>query len=552
MTGILAIFSLAFVRTAWMSEDAFITFRTLDNALHGFGLTWNPGERVQTYTHPLWLGLLLPAVAVFGDPYYAALVLSYVLLMLALLVIGKTLGEWTLPSGLAVASLLWSRSFVDYSSSGLENPLTHALLATYLWAWLKLNGDWKKSLVLAAIVSALFLARPDAIFLVLPSLLAHLWTCRKSLGKNVSPVLIGSAPGVAWILFSLFYYGAPVPNTALAKVQTGLSLQQNAMQAWHYIEWTVRTDFITAALLVSGIVFGLLGRKNLLRPLAIGLLVWLGYLFYVGADYMGGRFFSAPTLLATGIFAIGIGRVDRKRAVWAMAILLIPNAGTLNATVFSSSGFDQRVISPDGIADERGFYYQSLGLLPALERGTWFVHPWLLEGRVIRSYPGWYTRCAIGMIAYAAGPEVQWIDPLALSEPFLSRLPSRTNARVGHYERAFPAGYLDSVIQRANLLKEEKLRALYQDVNLATRAPLFTDGRLSAIWHLNTNYHRDATKQFNREAIGLPGVPVQTHSPLSCYGIPYGWDGSWKLEGEPAKALRLIINNTLSDSRNNH
>src|SRR5689334_3670413 len=75
--GIVAIFSFAFLRTAWVSEDAFITFRTLDNALHGFGLTWNPGERVQTYTHPLWLGLLLPTVAIFSDPYYVALALSY-------------------------------------------------------------------------------------------------------------------------------------------------------------------------------------------------------------------------------------------------------------------------------------------------------------------------------------------------------------------------------------------------------------------------------------------------------------------------------------------
>ena len=36
--------------TAWLTEDAFITFRTVDNFINGYGLTWNTGERVQAYT----------------------------------------------------------------------------------------------------------------------------------------------------------------------------------------------------------------------------------------------------------------------------------------------------------------------------------------------------------------------------------------------------------------------------------------------------------------------------------------------------------------------
>ena len=32
----------------WITEDAYISFRTIDNFLHGHGLTWNPGgERVE-------------------------------------------------------------------------------------------------------------------------------------------------------------------------------------------------------------------------------------------------------------------------------------------------------------------------------------------------------------------------------------------------------------------------------------------------------------------------------------------------------------------------
>src|SRR5262245_21524173 len=43
---------------AWVSEDAFITFRYVANVLAGHGPVFNVGERVQGYTHPLWFILL--------------------------------------------------------------------------------------------------------------------------------------------------------------------------------------------------------------------------------------------------------------------------------------------------------------------------------------------------------------------------------------------------------------------------------------------------------------------------------------------------------------
>ena len=67
------------IRTAWICDDAYITFRTIDNFLHGFGLRWNVAERVQSFTHPLWLILLTPFIALTGEPYYTSLVVSILL-----------------------------------------------------------------------------------------------------------------------------------------------------------------------------------------------------------------------------------------------------------------------------------------------------------------------------------------------------------------------------------------------------------------------------------------------------------------------------------------
>ena len=51
----LLLFTYVFLANAWMGDDAYITFRSVWNFVHGYGLTFNPDERVQAYTHPLWM-----------------------------------------------------------------------------------------------------------------------------------------------------------------------------------------------------------------------------------------------------------------------------------------------------------------------------------------------------------------------------------------------------------------------------------------------------------------------------------------------------------------
>ncbi|MGK0358704.1 MAG: arabinofuranosyltransferase, partial [Bradymonadia bacterium] len=64
-------------RSAWVAEDAYITLRTVDNVLNGHGLTWNAGERVQSYTHPLWMMLLTLGHWISGEAYFTALTVSF-------------------------------------------------------------------------------------------------------------------------------------------------------------------------------------------------------------------------------------------------------------------------------------------------------------------------------------------------------------------------------------------------------------------------------------------------------------------------------------------
>lgn len=53
----------------WVTDDAFITFKSVLNFIDGNGLVFNVGERVQSYTHALWF-LILSLFAFFDTNLY--------------------------------------------------------------------------------------------------------------------------------------------------------------------------------------------------------------------------------------------------------------------------------------------------------------------------------------------------------------------------------------------------------------------------------------------------------------------------------------------------
>lgn len=533
------VISIAFYRTAWVAEDAFITFRVVDNVLQGLGPVWNPGDRVQVYTHPLWFGLLIPAVAISGDPYFSSIILSFLLLSAALGLSFSTIGRQSMPALMIYGSLVLSKAFIDYASSGLETPLLYALLALVLHTWVRLDGKARLRR-LSIIASALFLTRPDAILLIAPGLTNELWKCRRHPRDLFKCVLPGFAPALAWTVFSIFYYGSPMPNTALAKAFAGLDAERNFLQAGAYLTRCVVEDPHTILLIGLGCLSPLSFRSRDLLPFALGILLWIAYLFQVGGDYMAGRFLSFPAFLAVGLIAVTLCRASpdaSRRSAWLILGLIITNAGSLDRTLLSGAEYSTPGIDQNGIADERGFYFQKLGMVPTLRRGSEIDHSWAREGRMAASDPGVYIRCTVGMAPYFSGHQVRWIDPLALTDAFLARLPARTDVRVGHYERSFPKGFLESEVLGENLVADPELRSLYGDVVLATRAPLYDPRRIGAVWRLNTGTYRAAVLGHARDAPPIPGHLDQPGISSVCTDIGRQKAETWKVDAAPV-ALR--------------
>jgi hypothetical protein len=96
------------------------------------------------------------------------------------------------------------------------------------------------------------------------------------------------------------------------------------------------------------------------------------------------------------------------------------------------------------------------------------------------------VRQTIGYFGFAARLDQIVVDHHAIADPFLARLPVLWGTwRPGHLMRDLQAGYGASLRDGVNRLTEPVQRALYDDVVLVTRGPLFTSARWRAIVRLN-------------------------------------------------------------------
>ena len=126
------IFLVILVRSAWICDDAYITLRTVDNLYSGYGLTWNIGERVQTYTHPLWLGVIASTYFLFKNPYFLLLALTIIISSASVYLLLIRLAPAPAHAIMGILMLMASRAFIDFSTSGLENPLSHLLVIIFI------------------------------------------------------------------------------------------------------------------------------------------------------------------------------------------------------------------------------------------------------------------------------------------------------------------------------------------------------------------------------------------------------------------------------------
>ncbi|MCU0520528.1 MAG: hypothetical protein MUF84_07550 [Anaerolineae bacterium] len=494
---LLIAFLMLIIANAWLSDDAYITFRTVDNFIHGYGLTWNVPERVQTYTHPLWMLLLSGFYAVTREIYFTSILLSIAVSFAAAAVLALCVARGRMVAAVAVVAVCLSKAYIDYSTSGLENPLTHLILVGFIWAYTAEPLSTRRFLLLSTLAALGMVNRLDTGLLMLPALMYAYWEVRSR--RSLMAGMLGLMPLVAWELFALFYYGSPVPNTALAKLNSGLIPSSDLYrEGVIYLLNSFRVDPITLVAVGMGVLLPVVLRDWRKTPLALGVVLYVLYVVRVGGDFMSGRFLTAPFLQAVALVSLA-RRWPHRVPPWLprLALLLMFVALGVSApySPIRSQGSeradaDARVwVRGRMTTDERANYYANTGLLVALQRDMILPnHDWAAEGLQARESGSTVAiRGSVGFFGFFAGPDVHVVDLLGLGDPLLARLPvTDPDWQIGHFGRRPPEGYLDSLSSGGNHIVDPNLAIYYGKLSSVIRGDLWARDRLREIWYLNT------------------------------------------------------------------
>ena len=492
------IFLIVVIRNAWISDDAYISFRAIENLVAGYGFNFNPFVRVQAYTHPLW-ALLISAIYFVqtrlldlsrdNGLYMLVIFLSiFVSTLSVYIVFSKTNKIYSkLVFGVAIIS---SKAFIDYSTSGLENPLTYFLLALFFLIFLSSKENLLGLTISAALITV---NRQDAILLVLPALVYHFLSVSKSWKTKIRELVLGFSPLILWELFSIFYYGFPFPNTAYAKLNTGVPKISLIGQGIDYFLNSIALDPVTLLIIAfAGVaVFIEKDKKKIISY--IGVLLYLAYILSIGGDFMSGRFFAAPFFIAIILFS-RISFFSEKTFLISLAIILLFVAYTDYSPIKNIVARKSIAIKVDlnGIEDEKAVHENFSGLTEygirhTAEYGSEYAgKKWIYTEKENVEMFG-----MLGRPAYEQGPNTYAYDFLALSDPLLARLPAKdkVNWRIGHFWRKIPTGYHETLESGEIEIKEPNLALYYEKLSYVISAPLWDSQRFIEIFKLNTGQY---------------------------------------------------------------
>jgi len=521
--GLVAVFLVVVLRTAWLSEDAYFTFRSVENWVYGYGARWNVNERVQVYTHPLWFGLMSISFFITRHMAVSAFGLCFIFTGLTVYLLVRTLNRSWQGTAMAMGFLIASKAFVDYSTSGLENPLSHfLLLAFFAGFWADEPPDAqlanRRVFLTSLFGGALVCNRMDLGLMLAPALVYWLWPPRFST-RRVFAIFWGFFPLIVWETVSLVYYGFLVPNTAYAKLGSGATREFSFTQGTRYFENSLEWDPVTLVCIFV-VVFATL-RRFPQRPkhaaAALGALLYVGYVFAIGGDYMSGRFFSPPLIVAAGLLA-NRGNIPRPTVIVGSVVITVLAFMAPNPTVSSGKDYGKERLQTDAhVDDERGLRHHFAGLISDRKSAFLVDASWYEKGVRHRKEaeengaPLVVINGNGGYMGYAAGPQVHYINPYAITDPLLARLPARVGSiEPGHFLRYPPAGYVEAAVMRGEI-EDPDLAEYWEDLSLIVRGPIWSSERWAAIWRMHTgaNEHLiDAYLDTKRtyEQVSVPGT----------------------------------------------
>jgi arabinofuranosyltransferase len=301
--------SFLFFQGFGLVDDAYISFRYVDNFVAGDGLVWNPGQLVEGYTNLLWLLLLAPFAAAGLDLVLPAALLGTAF-SIGTLELLRRLTARTLPErgpftqALPGLLLALNPAFASWTTSGMETPAFAFFVLLAAAELLRERGARRPWLLVLAFCLA-YLTRPEGALVAGLLLTAHLlfgaegpWRLRLREAIYLGLPLLGVV--LIHIGIRLSVYGYPLPNTFYAKVIFGgVTLKRGLLHLLGFLA--------AGGLLVLPGLLLLRAEAPLARTLKTGYVLLGGYTVYlllIGGDVPPWNRFYVP-LLALPLLGLG-------------------------------------------------------------------------------------------------------------------------------------------------------------------------------------------------------------------------------------------------------
>ncbi len=284
-------------------EDAYIYFRYALNAAHGLGLVFNPGQRVEGFSSPLWMLLLWLGARAGAAVHLLARGLGVACTAALVLAAGRLAAAVGLDARYRLAvqlSLALDFYVLAWGQSGLETPFYMLVMTLAATAYLRAEYPLattgpvpgRRRWTAAWLLGVLSLARPEGLALAVLALADRL---RRGDRRSAQPYLLGvGAVFVPYLLWRRAYFGAWLPNTSVKLYP--LHVDRSVPQAFAYLGYLGVLALILPAVGWSLARWRPAERARIGRLWLAGLVLTFGLHFVAGGDYRPGFRYLLPPL----------------------------------------------------------------------------------------------------------------------------------------------------------------------------------------------------------------------------------------------------------------
>ncbi|HEX5131161.1 MAG TPA: hypothetical protein VFX92_01595 [Candidatus Krumholzibacteria bacterium] len=511
----------------WTCDDIYITFRYAEQFLAGNGWVYNAGERVEGYTHFLWLAIITASQRLGADPVSAVIslgVLSYVVTLLALARISFCIAprDVGLVFPFAALALVANRDGVIWATGGLETSFFTALLVLAFLVYF--FTGWRERLRL--LVSSLLLVlsvmtRPDGVLFVV---VAGVALVGRALGLRQSPRrILGDCAAfcapiavvyLPYLVWKVAYYGDLFPNPYYAKSAHLSYYSQGLYYLWLY--WLAHPTSALCAYALAGATVVLSrraaavdGRTSPMQradaaalvALAVVAVYLVGFVARVGGDFMFARFVMPVVPFGYFLFEWSLRRLWPHRAratrvvlVATVVVIAVGETALRDRLLIEQRDGTTRTRDHRGIVDEHAYYTRVYPLARDRRVGE-LLRPYfdgldatvLLRGQACLGYYAGFRTC---------------IDNSGLTDAEIAHRPIERRGRVGHEKSIL---YSDLVARGVNFVfdreaykeGDNRLVRFQLPDGVSTRAEIITDdtGLMS---ELSTRFGQDMVFEIGR------------------------------------------------------